>query len=58
MPVGEMLHRMSARELSEWQAFFRIEREEREEMRERARMEHGAASGAARRARNPTRRKG
>lgn len=30
MPVGEMLRRMTSRELTEWAAFFEIENEEAE----------------------------
>lgn len=30
MPVGEMLARMSSRELTEWAVLYRIEAEERE----------------------------
>lgn len=31
MTVGDMLSRMSSRELSEWQAYFRLENEEMEQ---------------------------
>ena len=33
-PVGEMLKRLSSRELSEWQAYFILENQEREEKAE------------------------
>jgi len=33
MTVGELLARCSSRELSEWQAYFRIENEDREQDR-------------------------
>lgn len=48
MPVGELLARISSRELTEWQAFFALESEEAERDRLAAKAEAGVAARAHR----------
>lgn len=52
MTVGELLGRVSSREISEWRAYLRLEDEDRE----RRKMQREAGEGATERAHNPRRR--
>ena len=49
MTVAELNRRMSSAELTEWQAYLRIEREEAEEQRMRSELEARASAGLNRR---------
>ena len=42
MTVGELLDRISSRELTEWQAYFKVEAQDREERHMIASAESGA----------------
>jgi hypothetical protein len=45
MTHAELLSRMDAREIMEWQAYFRIDNERQEEERRRAMLESAAVAG-------------
>lgn len=45
MTHAELLDRMDAREIMEWQAYFRLDNEQSEERRKRAMLETAAISG-------------
>lgn len=49
MTVGELNARVSSAELTEWQAFLRVEHEEREERSTMAKLEADASTGLQRR---------
>lgn len=51
MTVSELLTRATSAELSEWQAFFRLEQREEKDRRTHADMDREAAAGAANRTR-------
>lgn len=53
MPVGELLHRMGSRELSEWLAFYQLESEDMTDRERQASLATAAAAGLERRSRRP-----
>lgn len=48
MPVGEMLSRISSRELTEWGIYFRLEQEERDKLELERRVQEGLRTAKAR----------